>query len=231
MRIDILSLFPQITDAMLGESIMKRAQEHGRCTVRSHNIRDWTHDKHHTVDDTPYGGGQGMVMKCEPIFEAVEALRTPESRVIFMSPSGRPFTQATAREYATGQTHLILLCGHYEGIDQRAIDHLADDEISIGDYVLTNGALAAAVIVDAVVRLLPGVLGDERSAEEESFTAGQLEGAHYTRPVEFRGWRVPEVLLSGNHAAIAAWRQEQGLAKTRRVRPDLLGPENSRLEE
>lgn len=221
MQIDILSLFPQITDAMLGESIMKRAQENGLLTLRSHNIRDWTTDKHHVVDDTPYGGGQGMVLKCEPIFAAIEALSTPESRVVFMSPSGRPFTQAVAREYAAGRQRLIILCGHYEGVDQRVLDTLVHDEISIGDYVLTNGALAAAVFTDAIVRLLPGVLGHELSAHEESFTAG-LEGPHYTRPPEFRGMRIPEILLSGNHGAIAAWRAERSLEKTVRVRPDLL---------
>jgi tRNA (guanine37-N1)-methyltransferase len=222
MRIDILSLFPQITDAMLGESMIKRAQESGLITLRSHNIRNWTHDKHHTADDAPYGGGQGMVMKCEPVFEAVESLRTPQSRILFMSPAGKRFTQALAREYANTQSHLIILCGHYEGIDQRVIDHLVDEEISIGDYVLTNGALAATVVTDAIVRLLPGVLGHGLSAVDESFVSGSLEGPQYTRPVEFRGWRVPEVLLSGNHAAIADWRREQGLEKTRRVRPDLL---------
>jgi tRNA (guanine37-N1)-methyltransferase len=222
VRIDILSLFPQITEAMLGESIIKRAQENGLVTLRSHNLREWTHDRHRTVDDTPYGGGQGMIMKCEPIFEAVEALRTPESRVLLMSPSGRPFTQAAAREYAEARGHLIVLCGHYEGIDQRVVEHLVHDELSIGDYVLTNGALAAAVVTDAIVRLLPGALGHELSAAEESFSAGQLEGPHYTRPAEFRGWNVPEILLSGNHAAIAAWRKEKALEKTKRVRPDLL---------
>ncbi len=222
VRIDILSLFPQITDAMLGESIVKRAQESGLVTLRSHNLRDWTHDRHRTVDDTPYGGGPGMVMKCEPIFEAVEALRTPESRVLLMSPSGRPFRQADARRLADARAPLLILCGHYEGIDQRVIDHLIHEEISIGDYVLTNGALAAAVVADAVIRLLPGALGDALSAEEESFSAGHLEGAHYTRPPEFRGWRVPDVLLSGNHSLIAAWRKQQALEKTRRVRPDLL---------
>lgn len=221
MQIDILSLFPAIPAAMLGESMMKRAQEKGLVQIRSHNLRDWARDKHHITDDTPYGGGQGMVMKCEPIFEAVEAIRTAASRVIFMSPAGRRFDQRLAAEYPQ-QPHLIVLCGHYEGIDQRVIDHLVDDEISIGDYVLTNGAIAAAVFVDAVVRLLPGVLGDEQSAADDSFSHGVLEFPHYTRPVEFRGSRVPDILLSGHHAAIAAWRREQALEKTRRVRPDLL---------
>ena len=221
MRIDILSLFPQITDAALNESIMKRAQEAGLLDFHSHNIRDWARDKHHTVDDTPYGGGPGMVMKCEPIFEAVEALRTTESRVVFMSPSGRKLTHRVAEEYSHF-AHIIILCGHYEGIDQRVIDRLVQDEICIGDFVLTNGAIAAVVFVDAVVRLIPGVLGDKQSAHEESFVTGLLEGPHYTRPVEFRGWRVPDVLLSGNHGAVAEWRRQQALEKTRRVRPDLL---------
>jgi len=222
MRIDILSLFPQITEAALGESMMKRAQEAGLAEIHSLNIRDWTTDKHHTADDAPYGGGQGMVMKCEPIFASIEAVRRPESRVVFMSPSGRPFSHALATEYSREQ-HLVVLCGHYEGVDQRVIDHLVHDEVSIGDYVLTNGAIAALVFVDAVVRLIPGVLGDDQSAQDESFATGLLEGPQYTRPVDFRGWRVPDILLSGNHAAIAAWRREQALAKTKRVRPDLLG--------
>ena len=222
MRIDILSLFPQITEAALSESMMKRAQEAGLAEIHSHNIRDWTTDKHHTADDAPYGGGQGMVMKCEPIFASVEAVRRPESRVVFMSPSGRPFSHALATEYAREQ-HLVVLCGHYEGVDQRVIDHLVHDEVSIGDYVLTNGAIAALVFVDAVVRMIPGVLGDDQSAQDESFATGLLEGPQYTRPVDFRGWRAPEILLSGNHAAIAAWRREQAVAKTKRVRPDLLG--------
>lgn len=221
MRIDILSLFPAIPAAMLGESMMKRAQEAGLITIQSHNIRDWATDKHRTTDDTPYGGGQGMVLKPEPIFAAVESLRTPGTRVVFMSPSGKPFTQALATEYAHA-AHLIVLCGHYEGIDQRVLDHLVDDEVSIGDYILTNGAIAAVVFVDAIARLIPGVLGHDLSAADESFVTGQLEGPQYTRPAEFRGWKVPDILLSGNHAKIAAWRQQQGLEKTRRVRPDLL---------
>ncbi len=221
MRIDILSLFPAIPSSMLGESMMKRAQKAGLVTIASHNIRDWATDKHRMTDDTPYGGGQGMVLKPEPIFAAVEALRTPETRVVFMSPSGRKFTQAIATEYAR-EKHLIILCGHYEGVDQRVLDHLVNDEISIGDYILTNGAIAAVVFVDAIARLIPGVLGHDQSATDESFVTGQLEGPHYTRPAEFRGWKVPDVLLSGNHAKIAEWRRQQGLEKTRRVRPDLL---------
>lgn len=221
MRIDILSLFPKITEAALEESMMKRAQAAGLVEFRSHNIRDWATDKHRTTDDTPYGGGQGMVMKCEPIFAAVEALRTPESRVIFMSPSGRRLSHGLATGYV-GEQHLIILCGHYEGIDQRVLDHLVHDEISIGDYVLTNGAIAALIFVDCVVRLIPGVLGNELSNQEESFATGSLEAPHYTRPVDFRGWRVPDVLLSGNHAAIAEWRRQRSREKTKRVRPDLL---------
>lgn len=223
MRIDILSLFPQIAAAALGESIMKRAQARGLVEIHSHNLRAWATDKHHTTDDTPYGGSQGMVMKCEPVFAAVEALRRPNSRVILMSPAGRRFDQTRAAEYAR-QPHLILLCGHYEGVDQRIIDHLVDQELSIGDYVLTNGAIAAVVVVDALVRLIPGVLGDENSAPDDSFSSGLLEFPQYTRPVEFRGWRVPDVLLSGHHAEIARWRRERALEKTRRVRPDLLEP-------
>ncbi|MEI8234671.1 MAG: tRNA (guanosine(37)-N1)-methyltransferase TrmD [Verrucomicrobiota bacterium] len=221
MRIDILTLFPKLCEGALAESMMKRAQEKGLADLRVHNIRDWATSKHLTTDDAPYGGGQGMVMKCEPVFAAVEALRTPESKVLLMTPAGRAFQQSLAASYAA-QRHLILLCGHYEGIDQRVIDHLVDDEISIGDYVLTNGAIAAVVVTDAIVRLIPGVLGDEASAAEDSFSDGLLEYPHYTRPVEFRGWRVPDILLSGNHAAIAQWRREKAMEKTRSHRPDLL---------
>lgn len=200
---------------------MKRAQTRGFAEIHSHNLRDWATDKHRMTDDTPYGGSQGMVMKCEPIFAAVEALRREGSRVVLMTPAGRPFDQAAAVRYSSAP-HLIVLCGHYEGIDQRVIDHLVDDEVSIGDYVLTNGAIAAVVFVDAIVRLIPGVLGDENSAPDDSFSSGLLEFPQYTRPVEFRGWRVPDVLLSGHHAEIAKWRREQALEKTRKVRPDLL---------
>jgi tRNA (guanine37-N1)-methyltransferase len=201
--------------------MMKRAQESGATDLRIHNLRDWTTDKHHVVDDAPFGGGQGMVMKPEPIFAAVESLRTEISYVVLMSPQGRRFTQAVASEFSARQ-HLIIICGHYEGIDHRVIEHLVDAEISIGDYVLTNGAIAAVVFVDAIVRLLPGVLGHEQSAADDSFSGGLLEGPQYTRPGEFRGWKVPEVLLSGNHAAIAAWRKEQALQRTKKNRPDLL---------
>ncbi len=202
---------------------MKRAQEKGLASLHVHNIRNWATSKHLTTDDAPYGGGQGMVMKCEPVFAAVEALKTPESRVILMTPAGRPFKQQIAQEYACRNQHLILLCGHYEGIDQRVIDQLVDDELSIGDYVLTNGAIAAVVVTDAIVRLIPGVLGDEASAAEDSFSDGLLEFPQYTRPLEFRGWKVPDILLSGHHAEIAKWRHNMALEKTRKNRPDLLG--------
>jgi tRNA (guanine37-N1)-methyltransferase len=223
MRIDILTLFPGICEGALSESIMRRAREKGLAAIQAHNLRDWARDKHHITDDAPYGGGQGMVLKPEPVFEAVESLRQPGSRVVLMSPAGRRLDQAIAREYAAAASHLILVCGHYEGVDQRVADHLIDDEISIGDYVLTNGAIAALVFTDAVVRLIPGVLGDDASAADDSFSAGGLEFPHYTRPLEYRGWRVPEILLSGNHAAIAAWRREQALSRTKKNRPDLLG--------
>lgn len=222
MQIDIISLFPAIATAALGESIMKRAQEKGLASFRSLDLREWTHDRHRTADDAPYGGGAGMVMKCEPIFEAIESIRTPSTRVVYMSPSGRRFNQAVAKEYADRGGHVVLLSGHYEGVDQRVLDHLVDDEISIGDYVLTNGVIAAVVVVDAIVRLLPGVLGDEASAVDDSFATGLLEYPHYTRPVEFRGWRVPDILLSGNHGRIEKWRREQAVERTRARRPDLL---------
>lgn len=226
MRIDILTLFPEICRAPLGESMMKRAQENKIVDLRIHNLRDWAKDKHRLVDDAPFGGGQGMVMKPEPIFAAVEELRAPSEqsrppKIVLMSPAGRPFNQALAEELAR-EPHLIVVCGHYEGVDHRVVEHLVDLEISIGDYVLTNGAIAAVVVVDATVRLLGGVLGHERSAVDDSFSAGVLEGPQYTRPADFRGWTVPEILLSGNHAEIAAWRHEQALKRTRENRPDLL---------
>jgi len=226
VRIDILTLFPAICEGPLGESILKRAREKGLLDIRIHNLRRWAVDKHSTTDDTPCGGGQGMVLKCEPIFAAIEEIKSGAAaspRVIYLSPAGRPLTHAVASGFAAAGGHLILLCGHYEGVDQRVLDHLVDEEISIGDYVLTNGAIAAAVLVDAVARLIPGVLGDENSAALDSFAQGLLEGPQYTRPIDFRGWRVPEILLSGNHARIAKWRAAQAVEKTRRVRPDLLG--------
>lgn len=201
---------------------MKRAQAAGLVTIRTHDIRDWAPGKHRITDDAPYGGGQGMVMKAEPIFRAVESLRTPASRVVLMSPGGRMLDHRIALAFSK-QEHLIIVCGHYEGVDQRVLDHLVDDELSIGDYVLTNGAIASLVLTDAVVRLIPGVLGDECSAVDDSFATGMLEFPQYTRPAEFRGWRVPDVLLSGNHAQIDQWRRERAEEKTRRIRPDLLG--------
>lgn len=216
-----MTLFPRIVEGPLEESILKRARERGLVAIRVHNLRDFAHDKHRVVDDKPFGGGPGMVLKPEPIFEAVETLRRPESRVVLMCPQGRRLTQAVARELAQ-LPHLLILCGHYEGVDERVREALVQDEISIGDYVLTNGALAAAVLIDAVVRLLPGALGDETSATSDSFTNGLLEGPQYTRPAEFRGMRVPEVLLSGNHEEIARWRREQALRRTAQRRPDLL---------
>lgn len=222
MRIDILTLFPKICAGALGESMMKRAQEKQLAELRVHDLRAWALDKHHVTDDAPYGGGPGMVLKCEPVFAAVEALRGPATKVLLMSPGGQKFSQKMAQEFSHTE-HLILLCGHYEGVDQRIIDHLVEAEISIGDYVLTNGALAALVVADAVVRLIPGVLGDAQSALDESFSHGLLEFPHYTRPVVFRDWRVPDVLLSGNHGGIAEWRAQQAREKTERVRPDLLG--------
>jgi tRNA (guanine37-N1)-methyltransferase len=221
VKIDILTLFPEICRVPLGESIMKRAQENEIVDLRIHNLRDWTTDKHHIVDDAPFGGGQGMVMKPEPIFAAVEDLRTQTSRVVLMSPAGRRLDQSRATQLSQ-EPHLIIICGHYEGIDHRVIEHLVDAEISIGDYVLTNGAIAAAVLVDAIVRLLPGALGHEQSAVDDSFNQGLLEAPQYTRPAEFRGWKIPQVLLSGNHAEIAKWRKEQAIKRTRENRPDLL---------
>lgn len=224
LQIDVLTLFPVLCEGAFTASMMKRAQEAGATRIRVHNLRDWARDKHRTTDDVPYGGGQGMVMKPDPIFEAVEALRQPETRVILLSPQGRVFRQEVAARLAT-QTHLLFICGHYEGVDHRVSEFLVDEELSIGDYVLTNGAVAAAVIVDAVVRLLPGVLGDAHSAVQDTFSAGHdglLEGPQYTRPPDFRGHTVPEVLLSGNHARIAQWRREQALQRTQRERPDLL---------
>src|SRR5438552_9712944 len=228
MKIDILTLFPEICRAPLSESMMKRAQENGIVDLRIHNLRDWTKDKHHVVDDAPFGGGQGMVMKPGPIFAAVEALRTKNSFVVLMTPQGKRFTQSLASDLSKRE-HLIVICGHYEGIDHRVVEQLVDLEISIGDYVLTNGAIAAVVIVDAVVRLLPGALGHEQSAADDTFSGGLLEAPQYTRPAEFHDWKVPEVLLSGNHAEIAKWRKEQALKRTRENRPDLLGNDASDL--
>lgn len=225
MRIDILTLFPGMFRGPFEESIIKRAVERGLLEIGIHNIRDFAPGRHRVADDYPYGGGAGMVMKPEPVFAAVEAVRRPDSRVILMTPQGRLFTQSIAQDLSR-LDHLVLLCGHYEGVDERVRDHLVDDELSIGDYVLTGGELPAMVVVDAVARLVPGVLGAGESAVEESFAAGLLEYPHYTRPPDFRGWRVPQVLLSGNHARISRWRREQSLLRTLRRRPELLTPED-----
>lgn len=222
MKIDIVTLFPEVALAPLSDSIIQRARETGIVEVTGHQLRDWSEDKHRRVDDTPCGGGPGMLLKPEPLFAAVEALRGPDTRVILMTPQGKPFKQALARELA-GAGHLLILCGHYEGVDYRVIETLIDEEISIGDYILTNGALAAAVVCDAVIRLLPGALGDDASPQDESFSNPKLlEAPAYTRPVEFRGLSVPEVLISGNHRKIQEWKTEQALARTRKNRPDLL---------
>jgi tRNA (guanine37-N1)-methyltransferase len=221
MKIDVLTLFPEMFAGPLDASIVQRARESGLLDLRIHNLRDYTHDRHRTVDDKPFGGGPGMLLKPEPLFEAVETLGNDETKVILLTPVGRTFNQAIARELA-GEKHLLLVSGSYEGIDERVREHLADDALSIGDYVLTNGALPAMVVIDAVTRLLPGVLGDDESARDESFSHGLLEYPHYTRPADFRGMKVPEVLLSGNHAEIAKWRMEQARRRTAERRPDLL---------
>jgi len=221
MKIDVLTLFPAMFAGPLDESIIKRARESGRLDLVIHDLRDYAHDRHKKVDDRPFGGGPGMLLKPEPIFEAVESLARESTRVILLSPSGRQFSQAIAGELA-GLEHLLMVSGHYEGFDERVREQLADDELSIGDYVLTNGALPVMVIIDAVTRLLPGVLGDDDSARDDSFSQGLLEYPQYTRPAEFRGTKVPEVLLSGNHAEIARWRAEQARLRTRERRPDLL---------
>ena len=221
MKIDVLTLFPAMFAGPLDESIVKRAREAGLLDLKIHNLRDWTHGRHKTVDDRPFGGGPGMLLKVEPLFEAIESLQREKTKVILLSPSGRKFTQEIARELAQ-QEDLLLVCGSYEGFDERVREALADDELSIGDYVLTNGALPAMVLIDAVVRLLPGVLGDDESSHDESFSHGLLEYPQYTRPAEFRGMKVPEVLLSGNHAEIEKWRREHAKLRTERQRPDLL---------
>ncbi len=229
MRIDVLTLFPEMFQVPFGVSIIKRAVDNGLVTIKVHNIRDYTHDKHHTVDDCTYGGGPGMVMKPAPIFEAVEAVRSEISNetevsrlpVILLSPQGRLFSQQVAQELSR-YSHMVLICGHYEGVDERVHEHLITDEISIGDYVLTGGELPAMVVIDAVLRLVPGVLGSEESPLDDSHASGLLEYPQYTRPPVYRGWAVPEVLLSGDHARIARWRREQVVRRTLERRPDLL---------
>jgi len=220
LKIDVVTIFPAMLRGFLEESMLKRAVQKGAVAFRVVDLRGFTTDRHQTTDDRPFGGGPGMIMKPEPLFKAVEALAAPGARVILMTPQGRRFEQATAAALAQ-ERHLIFLCGHYEGVDERVREHLATDELSIGDYVLTNGVLPAAVVIDAVVRLLPGVLGAPDATAEESFTSGLLEYPQYTRPRVFRGWAVPEVLVSGDHAEIARWRQEQAQRRTRERRPDL----------
>ena len=221
MKIDVLTLFPAMFAGPLDESIIMRARKKGLLDLQIHDLRNWTHDRHRTVDDKPFGGGPGMLMKCEPLFEAVENLKREGAKVILFSPGGRKFDQRIARELAR-EKDLLLITGHYEGFDERVREALVDDELSIGDYVLTNGALPAMVMIDAVARLLPGVLGDDESSHDESFSHGLLEYPQYTRPAEFRGMKVPEVLLSGNHAEIEKWRREQAKLRTEKQRPDLL---------
>ncbi|MCP4541942.1 MAG: tRNA (guanosine(37)-N1)-methyltransferase TrmD [Chloroflexi bacterium] len=235
MHFDILTLFPSMFHGPLDESILKRAQESGRLSVALHNIRDYAVDKHHMADDTPYGGGGGMVMKPDPIFAAVEAILPASNSsdiveeegsdvpIVLLSPQGRLFTQAVALELAHyQQQRMLLICGRYEGVDERVRQHLVTDELSIGDYVITGGELAAMIVVDAVTRLLPGVLGDPGATFEDSHACGLLEGPHYTRPATFRDYQVPQILLSGDHAAIARWRREQSLLRTLERRPDIL---------
>jgi tRNA (guanine37-N1)-methyltransferase len=221
LKIDVVTIFPGMLRGVLDESMLKRATKNGLVTFRTVDLRAFTTDRHKTTDDRPFGGGPGMIMKPEPIFEAVESVTAPGARVILMTPQGRRFDQAAAAALAT-ERHLIFVCGHYEGVDERVRTHLATDEISIGDYVLTNGVIAAAIVIDAVVRLLPGVLGAEDGTSEESFSAGVLEYPQYTRPRVFRGLEVPEVLMSGDHREIAQWRREQSLRRTQERRPDLL---------
>ena len=221
MRIDVITLFPRMLDGFLTESILGKGIESGRLAVNVHDLRQWTTDKHRTADDRPFGGGAGMVLKPEPVFAAIEQLQTPGCRRIYLTPDGTPLSPALAEELSR-QQHLVLLSGHYEGIDQRIRDTVIDQEVSIGDYVLTNGTLAAAVLIDALARFIPGVLGEEKSLTTESFTSKLLDFPQYTRPAEFRGMSVPEILLSGNHAEIEKWRHARQVEKTRQVRPDLL---------
>jgi tRNA (guanine37-N1)-methyltransferase len=220
MKIDVLTTFPEMFTGPLDYSMVKRAREAGILDFRVVNLRDYTHDRHKTVDDRPFGGGPGMLLKPEPIFEAVENLAKEQTRIVMMTPAGRLFNQELARELSR-EEHVLILCGAYEGFDER-VTTLVDDELSIGDYVLTNGAVPAMVIIDAVTRLLPGVLGDEQSSADESFSHGLLEYPHYTRPAEFREMKVPEVLISGHHAEIERWRREQALKRTKERRPDLM---------
>lgn len=235
MRIDVLTLFPQMFDTLNNTGIFQRAVENNLFSINVHNIRDYTHDKHHVVDDYTYGGGAGMLMKPEPIFEAVEdVIRKAKPQkgipIILLTPQGKPFSQATAHRLSQ-QKRLVIICGHYEGVDERVRQHLVTEEISIGDYVLTGGELAAMVVIDAVTRLIPGVLGSEDSPEDDSHSAGLLEYPQYTRPAVYRDWGIPEMLLSGNHAQIAKWRRQQAIIRTLERRPDLIDKANLSPEE
>ncbi|MEW6028103.1 MAG: tRNA (guanosine(37)-N1)-methyltransferase TrmD [Chloroflexota bacterium] len=223
MQFEVFTLLPEVFPPYLESSILQRARQRGLINVRVHNIRDWARDKHHTTDDVPYGGGGGMVMKPEPVFDAVESVLGPEGGcpVILLTPQGRVFSQTVARELSAHE-RIALICGRYEGVDERIRQHLVTDEISIGDYVLTGGELPALILIDALARLIPGALGDPTGAEDDSHASGLLEYPHYTRPPEFRGWGVPDVLLSGDHGKIEKWRREQSLLRTMERRPDLL---------
>jgi tRNA (guanine37-N1)-methyltransferase len=228
MRFHIVTIFPEFFEGPLQHGVVARAQQAGRLDIRIHDLRNWTYDRHRTVDDRPFGGGEGMLLKPEPLFEAVESIvpaRTDRQRIVLLSAQGKLFDQRMATQFSA-LDELLLICGRYEGVDERVAEHLADAEVSIGDYVMSGGELAAAVIVDAVARLLPGVLGNEESSRNESFSEGNeglLDCPQYTRPADFRGWKAPEVLLGGNHAEIRQWRRAASLAKTERLRPDLLG--------
>ncbi|HCG28014.1 MAG TPA: tRNA (guanosine(37)-N1)-methyltransferase TrmD [Lentisphaeria bacterium] len=232
MRIDIITLFPEIFFGPLGCSIVGRAMKNGIVEINAVNLRDYTHDRHQTVDDKPFGGGPGMLMKPEPLFEAVEALRKDDTKVILTGPRGEQFSQKIASELAQ-ESHLVIVCGHYEGVDERVRKHLVDREISIGDYILTSGNLPAMVMCDALVRLMPGALGCDESDVDESFSteSGFLEYPQYTRPADFRGWTVPDVLLSGNHALIEKWRRNEAFLETLRRRPDLALKNESKSED
>jgi tRNA (guanine37-N1)-methyltransferase len=224
MKFHLLSIFPEFFDGPFRHGVVARAAQAGSLEIHTHDLRTWTHDLHRTVDDRPFGGGEGMLMKAQPIFDGVESIwpvRTERQRVVLLSAQGRKFTQQMARDYAQ-LDELLFICGRYEGVDERVAEHLADDELSIGDYVLSGGELAAAVIIDAVARLLPGVLGNQDSAINESFEDGILDCPQWTRPADFRGWKAPDVLLGGNHAEIRKWRKQAAEEKTRRLRPDLL---------
>ncbi|MFQ3548922.1 MAG: tRNA (guanosine(37)-N1)-methyltransferase TrmD [Armatimonadota bacterium] len=234
MFFDVITTFPDIIESVCAESIIGRAKDKGIININAVNLRDFTHDRHKTTDDEPYGGGPGMVMKCEPVFSAVESIisrnNAKKPKVILMTPQGRTFNQKIAEELSN-ENHIVLICGRYEGVDERIREHLVDDEISIGDYVITGGELAALVIIDAVARLVPGVLGDDDSSVSESFSSGLLEYPHYTRPAVYKDYKVPEVLLSGNHAKIAKWRRQQALIRTYKKRQDLLKSANLSEED